>query len=531
MKWFRMVRSAGALLLGAVAFTGCLKNDIPYKKIYGNFTAFEVRGQTQPAAIDTVNRTVTVFLSDTVNPRKVYVTDVALTRRDTAVLTTRIDPLVEAGSMLDLSSPLTFTISTFQDYVWTVRADQGITRSFQVENQIGPEQIDLTNRSILVYVPKTVPLDQIRVLSAQFGPSDAVVTPDPLTVTDFRREQKFTVTYWGDVTEVWSVHILQTSQVVTTLTPDAWVKVAYLRGTGQSGQEHGFKYRKDGGEWITVDPSLVVSTGGSFTARITGLEPQQDYSVVAISGTDEGSEVSFRTQPLIPLENPSFDQWHLSGKIWNPWAEGGQPFWDTGNKGATTLGDSNTQPGDPAPGLTGHSARLESRFVGIAGLGKFAAGNLFAGKYVRTDGTNGILNFGQPYTSRPTRLKGKFNYTTGPIDYYSTSNPDFTAYKDKPDTCIVYIALIDGDPVEIRTKPSERKLFNPKDASVIAYAEMAAGASTGGWREFSIELDYRATNRVPTYIVLTCSASKNGDYFTGSSSSLLLIDEFELEFD
>ena len=66
-------------------------------------------------------------------------------------------------------------------------------------------------------------------------------------------------------------------------------------------------------------------------------------------------------------------------------------FWDTGNKGATTLGSSNTIPtGDTSNG-TGKAAKLESRFVGVAGIGKFAAGNIFAGSYVRTDGTNGVL--------------------------------------------------------------------------------------------------------------------------------------------
>ena len=35
----------------------------------------------------------------------------------------------------------------------------------------------------------------------------------------------------------------------------------------------------------------------------------------------------------------------------------------------------------------------------------------------------------------------------------------------------------------------------------------------------------------PTYILIVASASKYGDYFTGSTSSVLLLDEFELLFD
>ena len=46
-----------------------------------------------------------------------------------------------------------------------------------------------------------------------------------------------------------------------------------------------------------------------------------------------------------------------------------------------------------------------------------------------------------------------------------------------------------------------------------------------------LKLEYRATNRKPTYIVLVCSASKYGDFFTGASGSVLYVDEFSLEYD
>ena len=36
---------------------------------------------------------------------------------------------------------------------------------------------------------------------------------------------------------------------------------------------------------------------------------------------------------------------------------------------------------------------------------------------------------------------------------------------------------------------------------------------------------------VPKYIIIVASACKFGDYFTGSSNSLLYLDEFKLDFD
>jgi hypothetical protein len=36
---------------------------------------------------------------------------------------------------------------------------------------------------------------------------------------------------------------------------------------------------------------------------------------------------------------------------------------------------------------------------------------------------------------------------------------------------------------------------------------------------------------VPTYLIVVCSASKYGDYFTGGAGSVLYVDDFSLEYD
>ena len=48
------------------------------------------------------------------------------------------------------------------------------------------------------------------------------------------------------------------------------------------------------------------------------------------------------------------------------------------------------------------------------------------------------------------------------------------------------------------------------------------------YEEFTIDIKYRDITRKPTYILIVCSSSKYGDYFTGSTSSVLLLDEFQL---
>lgn len=50
------------------------------------------------------------------------------------------------------------------------------------------------------------------------------------------------------------------------------------------------------------------------------------------------------------------------------------------------------------------------------------------------------------------------------------------------------------------------------------------------WKQFTIDLKYRDLTRKPKYIIVVASASKYGDFFTGSESSVMLIDDFELVY-
>ena len=83
------------------------------------------------------------------------------------------------------------------------------------------------------------------------------------------------------------------------------------------------------------------------------------------------------------------------------------------------------------------------------------------------------------------------------------------------------------------------------DPSTIANAELVlygdnrqqisngeiVSVSTGEWRQITIPLDYHNTNAYPTHIVISCAASKYGDYFTGSSDAKLWIDKVELLYE
>ena len=323
----------------------------------------------------------------------------------------------------------------------------------------------------------------------------------------------------------------RSAQDVQLTQADAWTRVAWLYGSAEAGKKNGFEYRLQGTDaWTAVPESMVTHNGGSFIARLTGLTPETSYEVRAVSGEISSAAMVITTESELTVPNLNFDDWWLDGKIWCPWVEGKDAYWGTGNKGTTTLGNSNSVPGDDTwNGGKGHCAELNTKFVGIGVVGKLAAGNLFTGDYVRTDGTNGILNFGRPFTGRPTRLRGHYKYKCENISHTSS---EFTDYKGRPDTCSIYITLTDWDsPYEIRTNPNNRQLFDANSPNVIAIGKLEKGVSVDQWTDFDIELEYRATNRRPKYILIVCSASKLGDYFTGGDGSTLWVDDFSLEWD
>ena len=90
--------------------------------------------------------------------------------------------------------------------------------------------------------------------------------------------------------------------------------------------------------------------------------------------------------------------------------------------------------------------------------------------------------------------------------------------------------------VEIRTKSSSRKLFNPKDDCILAYGEYTFDSSYGEdgvLKQLDIPLNYydKAKTTKPLYLIIVCSASKYGDYFEGGRGSVMYVDDFELVYE
>lgn len=515
------VLTAIATLMSTV-LVSCLTNDIPYPHIQANIQQISAEGQERNPAIDSTNCTVTFYLAEDVNIYNVVIDSYRLTPGATVPGDT-IGPL-------DLSEPQKINVHLYYDYEWTLQAVQTVERYFTLENQIGNATIDVPARRVIAYVNEHADLANLRVTSLKLGADGSTMTPDIVGRTvDFSHPVEVVVTNHGH-RETWTIYIDVTASLVNTERVDAWTNVAWVYGQGEDGADFGVQYRLKGdSEWTDVPAEWLTIKGGAFHARILHLSPSTTYEARCVAGDDSGAVVEFTTGFNFQCPNMDFASWWLDGKVWCPWPEGGEQYWDTGNKGATTLGSSNVTPTDDTPFGTGQAALLKTEFKGIGALGKLAAGSIFVGKYVRTDGTNGILSFGRECSQRPTRLRGYFKFTTAPITDVTTG---FEALKGKPDTCIIWCSLIDSDePFEIRTNPKNQHLFDPAGSYVVAYGKHECGETVSTYIPFEFELNYTATNRVPKYILLTGAASKYGDYFTGGRGATLWLADLELLYD
>lgn len=526
MYTFKKIFCAACFAAALFATTGCIENDLPYPRVPVNFTEFEVEGQLEPSVINTEDLTVSIKLAESVDPMNVQLKHYAIDPEDGKVAEGALP------SVLDLTRPKYVTLSLYQEYVWTIVATQNIERYFSVESQMGESVIDVPGRRVIARVPMSSDLRALTVNSIKLGSSASTMTPDLSGQTvDFTQPVEVTLNDY-DRNVTWTIYVEQIDAAVMLTQVDAWSRVAWFYGSAQDGKDNGFEYRKQGAEqWTRVPAEYVTTASGTFTACLPHLEPLTDYEVRAFSDTDVTEAQAFTTAGEPQLPNSNFNSWWLDGKVWNPWAQDGTSYWDTGNKGSTTLGTSNTLPTEDTPTGTGYAAELRTEFKGFGSLGKLAAGSIFTGVFIGVDGTNGILSMGREFTCRPTRMTGMMRYQSAAISHVGT-DAEFADWKGRPDIASIYIALIDSaDPFEVRTNPKNRNILDPNAPEVVAYGVVDYPESVEDWTSFTIDLEYRSTSRVPKYVIVVCSASKYGDYFVGGAGSVLKVDDLKLEYD
>lgn len=304
-----------------------------------------------------------------------------------------------------------------------------------------------------------------------------------------------------------------------------------------------FRYRqKDTETWSENIPAV---TDGAYykTAQITGLKPGTTYQYQMVEGTKVSNVISeVTTDAVYILDNYSFEDTSYDGKTLRISKDPNNYWWDSGNEGSSTLSVNVTSVDKNLKHSGNQSLYLKSQYVSLLGIGKFAAGNLFAGEFLGTENTYyGILGWGRPFNTRPYALKAWVKYTPGTVDYTETDK----IKKGDLDIGKIYIAVGDWTgnnpsypqwPVVVRTLGPE--LFEPDSPGTIGYGEIefkeTLQSSDGGMVQVVIPLnyqDYGGFNRIPSSIIIVASASKYGDYYSGSTGSAMWLDDFELVYE
>lgn len=327
---------------------------------------------------------------------------------------------------------------------------------------------------------------------------------------------------------------------------DVWAKSAILRGRiiDQSKATNlYFQYRKTGTpDWIKLINNITVKDE-ICVGTVAGLEPATNYEYQVVAGDPSVPSpiiCTFTTEAAEQLPNWQFEEWSSESNSSLPLLickDESSMFWDSGNHGSK-MGSVNVTTHDETIKNSGrYSAKLSSQKVGvnigITVIGKFAAGNLFAGKYLGTDGTDGVLRFGRPWVSRPSGFKVWVKYNSAKVNH--SKDPELP--ENSQDIASIYIALGDwkhnsyggNNDIPVLVKTKSKEFFDPNSSNVIGYGVLDLKGSTQGEGMVlkEVPIIYRS-NRIPTDIVAVASASKYGDYFAGGEGSTLWFDDLEL---
>ena len=547
-----MIRKIIYGILGLSLLASCaIENDIPYPIKEASIESIEVEGQRgaeenvfTAATINKTARTATLYVNDSVDITKLKITRLKITTDaelipDSAACVNyakfpntgfaSLDSIpTSSNTRMDFSSPVNFTLRTYQDYIWKVAVNQIVQRDIEVEGLVRTG-IDENSRNVIIYVGSDQDLTNLNVTKLNLGGEYGKVSPDPTSIKDYSSPVKFNVQRsWEEYSYEWTVFVYNDDSGSTGGSADVFPMTtkAILKGSIQSGKTPEIEYAKQSeSSWNSVPSSDISVSGTSFTATLSGLSASTTYKYrVSVDGT-AGSEQTFTTVAAVALENGKLENWSQDGKVWYPNASDANPFWGTGNPGAASFIGNLTEPTDES--ISGKAALLETKNAII----KLGAGNLFTGDF-QLDGLNGLLHFGRPFTSFPTALRLYYKYTSTTINMIGDNVGDLASMKGEPDICHIYIALSDkSEPYEIRNNPSKRQLFDKDDANIIAYGEFSSNQSTSSYKQIEIPLEYRYTNRTPKYIIIVASSSKYGDYYIGGVGSKLWLDEMELVYE
>ena len=301
---------------------------------------------------------------------------------------------------------------------------------------------------------------------------------------------------------------------------------------------------------LVISYALTVASGASATIASSLVAScyilNEDGATLTVDGKlfyDAGNSPSspnIMYDSQLPYSN--FDNWFkgISDADVIGESRSSNNVWDTGNGNESKIGTAMTGYNPTTPETTtvvaGKACKMFSVYINYLGglVEKFAAGNVYLGELTGLSGLSGAkMTFGIPSEGRlPVAVMGYYNYQPGTIDYID--NEKKTGGTDSMD---LYIALATKqysvDTTDDTTYPGGSASDLASDPNIVAYGRLTSSETTDGYRPFYVELTYKDNNFIPSgdlYLLITATSSKGGAQFTGSTKSVLYLDELSLEF-
>ena len=239
-------------------------------------------------------------------------------------------------------------------------------------------------------------------------------------------------------------------------------------------------------------------------------------ALIALCGTASAQE---------QIDNMKFDKWYKKGAQWYPASGPSERVWGTANKGLSLLGKNGAMPEEEVVAVKGEGKRackLQSQNV----LWAFAAGAIYTGSWVKLIGTKGAeITWGIPFHSRPKSLKGYYYYKPVAINF---ARKPYLHRKGQMDNGFIKVLLTDW-PAPYHINTVTETFVDDNDPHIIGIANLKLTRDTGGYIRFELPIEYR-DDRTPTHVVIACTSSIGGDYFTGGDGSTLYLDEFKFVY-
>ncbi len=306
------------------------------------------------------------------------------------------------------------------------------------------------------------------------------------------------------------------------------------------------------GATATIASGLVASCKSLYREGATLTVNGKLYYGNIASGEAPSGDVAQVSNVQLPYSN--FDNWFtkevsekvvvdLSGTAYCVGENGVYTPWASGNDGIALMGSNPTTP-ETTPVVDGKACKMVSDMISyeikvpplnftLYTIKKFAAGNIFLGTYNSTSSSGAQMTFGISSEGRlPVAVTGYYNYQPGTIDYIGGNEQ-----AGGTDSMDLYIALATKqysvDTTDDTTYPGGSSGDLASDPNIVAYGRLTSSETTSDYRPFYIELTYKDNNFIPSgdlYLLITATSSKDGAQFTGSTSSVLYLDELSLEF-